>query len=130
MGRASDLRRIQALSPLHDGEQILATTRVWASSPTRLGPLTTSRVRATVSLTDRRLLVHPVGFWSRRPHEVGIDRTLDTIVATPLTATTGHRVQVVLADGRSAVLHFGSSDDARTIVDQLLGRDGERKGER
>lgn len=108
MGVAADERRIRTLtrSRLLPGEQIVAVGRAWVS---RAGPAHAFalRLRQVVVVTDRRLLLYGVGYWTRRPRRRVLDARLDEVAVHDRSR------------GRRRELHVGRAGERRPLVLQL-----------
>jgi hypothetical protein len=124
--RRTDARiRRLAAKRLEPDEAIVGWARVWYSRAVRL-QVFAARYRDIVVLTDRRLMLFEVGWFTRVPRRrVLADRLDDLTVEDVSRVGDVTTVRFAKAGHRSMLLHFDRGDDA-ALGRSLLATAGRR----
>lgn len=120
MPEAADERRVRRIvgPGLEPDERIRAWCRAWVSRLGQLPAVLAVRLRHVVVVTDRRIFLVPVRYWTRRPR-----RRFSHMELAPLEVRdVGARreIELVPSDGLVTRLDVGRRERGRRVADVLL----------
>jgi hypothetical protein len=120
MRDAADERRLRRIVEpgLEPEERIRAWSRAWVSRPGRLPAVLAVRLRHVVAVTDRRVLLVPVRYWTRRPQHRAVHIALAGLDVRDAGAR--RELELVPLDGPPTRLDVGTAARGREVADALL----------
>ncbi len=121
-GRTEERLHHLAGRRLEPDEAILLWARAWYSRCVRLQPLA-ARYRDVVVLTDRRLLMYEVGFFTRRPKRRVLADRLDELTVEDVSAAgDASAVRFSKPGHRAMLLEFGRGTELPLRLLDSAGR--------
>lgn len=130
MGRAFYQRRLEELVARRNraDEQIQHWTRAWVSQVVRMQPFAL-RLRHFVVVTDERVLLVPVRFWTRRPAKRFGSLDITHIDVSNVRQRELRKLRVEVRGQAPLLLQFGRGRRDRVVARWLLeGPPGEASG--
>jgi hypothetical protein len=120
MREAVDERRVRRIvePALEPDERIRTWCRAWVSRLGHLPAVLAVRIRHLVVVTDRRVFLVPVRYWTRRPR-----RRFTHMELAPLEvrdAGARREIELVPSDGPGTRIAVGRQDRGRGVADALL----------
>jgi hypothetical protein len=125
MSREATEQRLRspAIGRLEPGEEIVVWCRAWVSKARSLQPLA-PRWRDVVVLTDRRLLLFGVGYFSRRPRRRVLADRLDELALADIGTHPGRGLRCARPGRAPMLLELGTDPWSRKLSQELQDRAG------